>query len=106
MACLAWAWQRFGTTALLLGCMSMPAAMGIAHGQDGVIFLAVLIVSYRLAEKGMAFTSGVALGLMLVKFHLTPLWLIALILQRRWKMLAGFVATGTAAAGVSLAMIV
>src|SRR5450759_3511417 len=43
VACLAWAWQRFGTPALVFGCMSMPAAMGIANAQDSVLFLAILI---------------------------------------------------------------
>jgi Glycosyltransferase family 87 len=105
VACLTWAWQRFGTPALVFGCMSMPAAMGIANAQDSVLFLAILIASYRLAEKGMEWIGGIVLGLLLVKFHLAPLWPIALILQRRWKMLAGFVATGAVAAGISLAMI-
>jgi hypothetical protein len=105
LACLAWAWQRFGTVAVMLGCMSVPAAIGIAHGQDAVLFLAVVIVSYTLTEKGKELSGGAVLGLLLVKFHLTPLWLIAMILQRRWKMLAGFGATGIAAAAVSLAMI-
>jgi hypothetical protein len=104
LACLAWAWQRFGTVALMLGSMSVPAAIGIAHGQDAVLFLAVVIVSYTLTEKGKELSGGAALGLLLVKFHLTPLWIIAMILQRRWKMLAGFAATGAAAAVVSLAM--
>src|ERR1035437_1498532 len=105
VACLAWAWRRFGLPALVFGCMSMPAALGIAHAQDSVLVLAILIASYILVEKGMEWTSGVVLGLLLVKFHLAPLWPIALILQRRWKMLGGFAATGTAVAGISLAMI-
>ena len=105
MACLAWAWRRFGTVALMLGCMSVPAAIGIAHGQDAVLFLAVVIASYTLTENGKEWSGGAALGLLLVKFHLTPLWIIAMILQRRWKMLAGFAATGAAAAGISLAMV-
>jgi len=105
LACLAWAWQRFGTVALMLGCMSVPAAIGIAHGQDAVLFLAAVIVSYTLTERGEELIGGAALGVLLVKFHLTPLWIVAMILQRRWKMLAGFAATGAAAAGISLAMI-
>ncbi len=105
VACLAWAWRRFGTVALMLGCMSVPAAIGIAHGQDAVLFLAVVLVSYTLTEKGNEIGGGAVLGLLLVKFHLAPLWILAMILQRRWKMLAGFAATGATAAGVSLALI-
>ena len=105
IACLAWAWRRFGTPALLFACMSMPAALGIAHGQDAVLFLAVLIVSYRLIEKGSDFSGGVVLGMLLVKPHLALLWPVALVIERRFKTLAGFAATGVAAAAVSLAMI-
>jgi Glycosyltransferase family 87 len=104
-ACLLWAWRRFGLPAIVFGCMSMPAAMGTAHGQDAVLFLAILIASYTLAEKGRDLAAGFVLGLLLVKFHLTPLWPVALILQRRWKMLAGFAADGIAAVAISLAMI-
>jgi hypothetical protein len=105
LACLAWGWRRFGTLAVAFGCMSMPAALGIAHGQDCAMFLGVLIASYALAEKGLEFASGAVLGLLLVKFNLTPLWFIALLMQRRWRALAGFAATGTAVAGISLAMV-
>ena len=105
IACLTWAWRRFGTSALMFGCMSMPAALGIAHGQDCVLFLAVLIASYTLAEKGMELASGTVLALLLVKFHFAPLWLLMLIVQRRWRMLAGFAAAGAAATAVSLALI-
>lgn len=105
IACLAWAWRRFGTPALLFACMSMPAALGIAHGQDAVLFLAVLIVSFRLIEKGRDFAGGVVLGLLLVKFHLALLWPVALVIERRFRTLAGFAATGVAAAGLSLALI-
>ncbi len=69
------------------------------------MFLAVVIVSYTLTEKGNEIGGGAVLGLLLVKFHLAPLWILAMILQRRWKMLAGFAATGATAAGVSLALI-
>jgi hypothetical protein len=104
-ACFAWAWRRFGMVALMMGCISVPAAIGIAHGQDGVLFLAVMIVSYTLAEKKRDFAAGAVLGLLLVKFHLTPLWVVAMMLEKRWKMLAGFAATSAAAVGVSLAVI-
>ena len=104
-ACLGWAWRRFGIMALALGCMSMPAALGIATGQDGPVFLAALIASYALAEKGKAAASGAVLGILLVKFHLTPLWIVAMVAQRRWKMLAGFAAVAVAAAGAALATV-
>ena len=105
LACWFWAWRRFGEPAVVFAAMSMPAALGIAHGQDNALFLAVLIGSYALAANGKDFASGAVLGLLLAKFHLAPLWPLALLILRRWKMLAGFAATGIAAAAVSLAMV-
>jgi hypothetical protein len=49
--------------------------------------------------------AGCALGLMVLKFHLVILWPVALALQRRWKMLAGFTASSLILAVVSLAMV-
>jgi len=38
--------------------MSMPAALGIAHVQDGPVFLAALIASYALAERARRRPAG------------------------------------------------
>ena len=105
LACWTWAFRRFGPIALAIGALSISAALGIAHGQDCVVFLAVLASSYSLAERNRPLPAGAVLGLMAAKFHFTPLWAIALAVERRWKMLAAFVAAGAAAALVSVAMV-
>ena len=94
LACLAWAWRRFGTVAadagLHVGSGSdrhrSRSGRGVVSGRGDCLLHA--------HGKRKGIERGAVLGLLLVKFHLTPLWIIAMILQRRWKMLAGFAATG------------
>jgi len=103
--CWLWGWRTFGYRALPLAAMFMPPPIGLAHGQDCVLYLALLIWSYSLASRGRFFAAGCAVGLMALKFHLVLIWPVALIFERRWKMLAGFAAASFLLAGTSLAMV-
>jgi hypothetical protein len=105
LVCWAWGYRKFGPFAVLLASMFMPATLGLAHAQDCVLYLALLIWSYSLAQRERPFAAGCAVGLMVLKFHLVLLWPVALILQRRWRMLAGFAATSSLLAAVSVAMV-
>ena len=100
----AWAFRRWGTDALIVGSMYLPTALGIAHGQDCVLVLWIVLGSYALAQRGRHFLSGVLLGAGLIKFHLFLLWPIMLLIQRRWRMLAGACAAVTAEVLTSLAL--
>lgn len=88
--CWGWALLRWGPDSLIFGALFLPTALGIAHGQDCVVMLLILIGTYTLAERGKWMPSGAVLGLGVIKFHLCLLWPIALPLQKRWRMLAGF----------------
>jgi glycosyl transferase family 87 len=90
-----WAFRRWGADALIFGSMYLPTALGIAHGQDCVLILAIILGSYAAAARGQHFLSGVILGAGLIKFHLFLLWPVMLLIQRRWKMLAGACAAVT-----------
>ncbi len=90
LLCWLWAWRRFGPDALVFAALSLPAPLGIASAQDCVLLLAAFIASYELAERKRWAASGAALALLLVKFHLILLWPVALLVQKRWRMLAGF----------------
>jgi hypothetical protein len=83
----------------------VPAVLGLVHAQDCVLYLALLIWSYSLAQGKRYFGAGCAIGLTVLKFHLVLLWPVALLLQRRWRMLAGFTATSSLLAVVSVAMV-
>ena len=84
-----WAFRRWGADALIFGSMYLPTALGIAHGQDCVLILAIVLGVYVLADREQHFLSGMVLGAGLIKFHLFLLWPVMLLVQRRWKMLAG-----------------
>jgi hypothetical protein len=102
--CWAWALSRWGPDALIFGALYLPTALGIASGQDCVVMLAILIATYALSEKGRPFSSGVALGLGLIKFHLFLLWPLALLVQKRWRMTLGACAAVAAESLVSLGL--
>ena len=89
MGIWAWAFRRWGADALIFGSMYLPAALGIAHGQDCVLILAIMLGVFVAAERERPFLSGVILGAGLIKFHLFLLWPLALVLQKRWRMLGG-----------------
>ena len=104
LACWAWTWRRFGPDALVYAALFLPCPLGIASGQDCVMMLALFILVFELAERSRWFAAGAALALMLMKFHLILLWPVALLVQRRWRMLAGFCATALALLGICAAL--
>ena len=98
----AWAFRRWGADALIFGSMYLPTALGIAHGQDCVLILVIVLGVYALAHREQHFLSGVMLGAGLIKFHLFLLWPVMLLIQRRWRMLAGACAAVTVELLISL----
>jgi hypothetical protein len=89
LACWAWAWRRFGPEAVVWAAFMMAGPIGIAHGQDCALFLAVIVGAFALGEKERPFLSGLVLGLGMLKFHLFLLWPLVLVAQRRWRMVLG-----------------
>ena len=104
LACWFWAWRRFGPEALVFAALFLPAPLGIAIGQDCAMLLAVFIAAYVLAERDRSFLSGAVLALLLWKFHLVLLWPVALLVQKRWRMLAGFAVAAAAEVTVCVAL--
>ena len=100
----AWAWRRFGGDALVFSAMFLPGPLGIASGQDCAVLLALLAGAYELERRGRDKAAGAVLALMLVKFHLVLLWPVALLVQRRWRMLAGFCAAAAVEVAACLAL--
>lgn len=99
-----WAFRRWGADALIFGSMYLPTALGIAHGQDCVLIATIVLGVYALARREHHFISGAVLGLGLIKFHLFLLWPLALLVQKRWRMLAGACVAVTAELLLSLAL--
>ena len=90
-----WGLRQWGGDSLILAAFFLPTALGIAHGQDCVFMLMVVTGVYIFLRRGADFSAGAVLGLGLIKFHLFLLWPLALLLNRRWRVMAG--------AGVSIA---
>jgi hypothetical protein len=102
IACFVWALKRFGPNALVFGAFYLPAPLGISAGQDCVEMLLIFILAYELLDRQKPFASGAALAVMLIKFHLILLWPLALLLQRRWRILGGFCGMAIVEVAVSL----
>jgi hypothetical protein len=88
--CWFWAVRQWGPDALIFGSLYLPTALGISHGQDGVFMLVVVISAYRLASQGRDGAAGAVAALTLMKFHLTFLIPVCMIVQKRWRMLGAF----------------
>jgi hypothetical protein len=99
-----WAWRRFGSDAQVYCAFFLPTSMGIAHGQDCVVLLLVMLGAWTLIEKGKDGAAGAVLALTLFKFHLFLLLPLAMLLRRRGRMLGGYAAGGAALAVISFAL--
>ncbi|MBM3735387.1 MAG: DUF2029 domain-containing protein [Acidobacteria bacterium] len=97
-------YRWFGHEALVFAALFLPTALGIAHGQDCALMLAVSLAAYSFARDSRWFRSGAVLALGFAKFHLFLLWPLAAIATRRWRFLAGMGAGAAAEAIVSLAL--
>ena len=102
IGCWCWGARNFGSESLVYAALFLPTALGIAHGQDCVLMLALSLAAYTLASGGRWFTAGAVLSLGFAKFHLFLLWPLAMLVAKRWRMLAGLAAGAAAEGAVSL----
>jgi hypothetical protein len=100
-----WAWRRFCPDSLVFCSLFLPAAYGIANGQDCVLILAVMLGAWIALERGRDGVAGALAALTIVKFHLLLLLLPALLLRKKWRMAAGYAAVAGVEAAVSIAMV-
>ena len=92
--------RRWGPDTLVMTAFS-GSAMSIFIGHETVFLVLALTVSYLLAERGRHFAAGAALALALAKFHVLLLFPVLLIVQKRFRIFAGFCATGLVLAAFS-----
>ena len=102
--CWAWAGRYFGWDAMIFGAIYFPTAAGVTNAQDCVFLLAVGIGAYVLAERERDYWSGLVLGLGLIKFHLFFLLPVVILVQKRFKIFAGYCTTGIIALGIFLGL--
>jgi hypothetical protein len=96
LACCWWASRRFGPDAFLLGFLFAPPALGIAHGQDCIVPLALMCAAWEAHLRKRPVLTGVFLGLLMLKFHLFLLVPLALLVRRAWREAAGFAISASA----------
>jgi hypothetical protein len=99
-----WAARRFGIDAAILAAMFPPAVLGVAFGQDPAFVFGLMLLSWVLFERGYGFGAGLLLGLCAVKPQLVIVVPLALAIQQRWRILAGFLCGGAAVMGGSMVL--
>ena len=102
--CWAWAGRYFGWDAMIFGAIYFPTAAGVTNAQDCVFLLAIGIGAYLLAERKRDYWSGLVLGLRLIKFHLFFLLPVVVLIQKRFRIFAGYCTAGIVALGVFLVL--
>lgn len=101
----AWSWRRFGPESIIYCSLFLPAALGIAHGQDCVVLSIVGLAVLEAAERRKDGLAGALFALTLAKFHLFVLVPIAIAARRRWRMLAGYLTAASVLAAVSMLLV-
>jgi Glycosyltransferase family 87 len=80
----------------------LPIAAVLIQGQDSILLLLLLACACRLLESERQEAAGAFLGLALFKFQIVLPIVFLFVLWRRWRFVAGFLASGAAVVAVSL----
>ncbi|MBI1357121.1 MAG: DUF2029 domain-containing protein [Acidobacteria bacterium] len=104
LACWAWAARELGPSSVVWGGLFVPTALGVIHGQDCPLMLAVAVASYHLLEKGKPGWAGAVLALSLYKFHLLLLFPLAVWVAGERRMLRAYLAAAAGLTALSVAL--
>jgi hypothetical protein len=91
---------------LVLGTIGfIPLFITVAQGQNTFLALLILALAVALMKGSKELPAGILLSLMIIKFQLLPLFVIIIILKKRWKGLAGFIIGSTCVLMASLILV-
>lgn len=93
-----------GPALWLLAIAFFPIFFNLLEGQDGILLLFLYALAYAFLRKNRDAVAGAFLAMGLFKFHLILPFLLLLLLQKRWKVLYGFVPVSLAAVITSIAI--
>ena len=93
------------TAVTVAALASLPGAETLALGQWDALLVAAAVAAVLLVERGRDVDAGALLGLLLVKPQLVWLVVPALVLARRWRVLAGFAAVAAVWLGSALVIV-
>jgi len=74
----------------------MPTTIALAQGQDSLVLLLILCLTWKLLGRSQPFAAGLVLANLLLKPHLAVIMALFVAVRAGWRFVAGF-ATGTAA---------
>lgn len=77
----------------------MPTTIALAQGQDSVLLLLILSLTWTLLDRSQSFGAGLVLANLLLKPHLALLVALFIAVRYGWRFVAGFL-TGSAAVAV------
>jgi hypothetical protein len=80
---------EFEVLAILYGSF-LPVIICLIQGQDSILLLLLLSLSFAALAEGRDRRAGIFLALGLFKFHLVLPLIVALMVMRRWRVVAGF----------------
>src|SRR5206468_10870372 len=95
---VAW-WIPAGMLAAFL-----PFGAALVQGQDSIMLALLLALAFRLLKQENLFWAGMVLGLGVFRFQLLLPFIFCFLIWRKWRMIAGFSITASAAAAVSFAL--
>ena len=71
----------------------LPVLASLTFGQDSILLLLLITLSYVSLEKGNLLRAGMFLGLCMFKFQVVLPIVLCMAIARRWKLIAGFLGT-------------
>jgi hypothetical protein len=110
MACCFWAAREEFTANIplwqpragLIFFAFIPVTIAMAQGQDSLMLLLILCLTWKLLKRSQLFAAGLLLAMLLFKPHLAVLLALFLALQYGWRFIAGFAAGSAIVAGICL----
>lgn len=90
---------------VLLGLAFFPVFANFHQGQDAILLLLVVTLSFRALDRDADFLAGCWLGFGLFKYHLILPLALVLTIWRGRRFILGFASSGSAAALISLGLV-
>ena len=89
----------------MLCFLFMPAWANLVLGQNSLILLVLYTLTFICLKRRQDYLAGIFLGLGLLKYHLVLPFALICLLRGKWRMMAGFVLTGSVLAALSFATV-
>ncbi len=87
---------------LALWLLFAPLGVALFEGQSSLLLVLLYAIAFIQLRSGRDFRAGAILGLALFKFQFVVPLAVIFLLQRKWRFMKGFLATGTVLGVLSL----